>query len=105
MWPDLPPRLALDYLRDTRWRPIVPYRTGAARRFTPLAYAAKPDGTRYDGLAAAEIDFLESEMSGARVVCFWGNMVDGPIGRKLLAGCLRHVTAGPLEGVLRRPAE
>ena len=99
-----PGRPALDYLRDTRWRSLVPYRTSAARRFTPLAYAAKPDGTRYDGPAAAEIDFLESEMAGARVVYFWGNMVDGAVGRKLLSGCLRHVTAGPLEGAQRRTA-
>jgi hypothetical protein len=113
MWPDLPARIALDYLRDTRWRPLVSYRTSAARRFTPLAYVAQapppvpaqPRAAEPQGLAAAEIDFLESEMSGARVVCFWGNMVDGAVGRKLLSGCLRRVTAGPVEGAQRRRAD
>ncbi len=103
LWPDLPQPLALDYLRDQRWRPLIQYRTSAARTFTPLAYATKPDGTRYPGLAAAMIDFVDSEYGGARVMYMWGGMVEGAVGEKMLAGCLRHVQASPVANAHRRP--
>ena len=103
LWPDLPQPLPLDYLRDQRWRSLVQYRSSAARRFTPLAYATKPDGSRYPGLAAAMVDFLDSEYGGARLIYLWGNMADGPVGEKLLTGCLRHVQTNPVAGGRRRP--
>lgn len=103
LWPDLPQPLALDYLSDQRWRSLIPYRTSAARRFTPLACATKPDGSRYPGLAAATVDFVDSEYGGARLVYLWGNMVEGKMGEEMLAGCLRHVQANPVENAHRRP--
>jgi len=103
LWPDLPQPLTLDYLRDQRWRSLIQYRSSAARRFTPLAYATKPDGSRYPGLAAAMIDFLDSEYGGARVIYMWGNMVEGAAGERMLAGCLRHVQASPVENAHHRP--
>jgi hypothetical protein len=89
LWPDLPRRLELKDLRDQRWRSLIPYRSSAAREFVPLAYATKPDGTPYRGLAAALIRFRDSEYAGARLIYLWGNMVEGPLGERLLTGCLR----------------
>jgi hypothetical protein len=89
LWPDLPRRLELKDLRDQRWRSLIPYRSSAAREFVPLAYATKPDGTPYRGLAAALIRFRDSEYAGARLIYLWGNAVEGPLGERLLTGCLR----------------
>lgn len=102
LWPSLPPRLELNYLRDKRWRWLVPYRTSAARRFVPLAYATHPDGTRYRGLAAAMIDFLESKFAGARLFYVWGSVVDGSVGQQILAGCIRYHMEHPVSGARRR---
>ena len=90
LWPDLPARFALDYLKDQRWRPFTAYRSSAAREFIPLAYLTRPDGTRYSGVAAAMIRFRDSEYKGARIICVWGNAVEGPMGEKMLAGCLKE---------------
>ena len=101
LWPDLPQGLALDNLRDTRWRPLVGFPSTAARRFTPLAYATQPDGSRYPGLAAAQVDFLDSEYGGARLIVLWGGMVEGATGQKMLEGALRQAKT-PAEGTQRR---
>ena len=103
LWLDLPQALAMDYLSDQRWRSLIPYRSSAARRFTPLAYLNRPDGSHYPGLAAAMIDFQDSEFGGARLFYLWGNMVEGTVGEKMLAGCLRRVQTNPVTQFHRRP--
>ena len=90
LWPDLPARFVLDYMHDQRWRPFTAYRSSAAREFIPLAYLTKSDGTRFPGVAAAMIRFRDSEYKGARIICVWGNAVEGPMGEKILTGCLKE---------------
>jgi hypothetical protein len=88
LWPNLPARLDLDYLTDQRWRPLTAYRSSAARDFTPLAWLVDAGDGHRIGLAAARIDFHDSQYKGARVFALWGNAVVGEVGEKMLAGCV-----------------
>ncbi|MBI2299731.1 MAG: hypothetical protein HYU66_12460 [Armatimonadetes bacterium] len=73
---------------------VTVLRRGAGLAVEVLTHAVtadRPDGMRHDSLAAAMIRFPDSEYRGARVIYLWGNLAQGELGEKLLAGCLREV--------------
>ena len=64
------------------------------REDDPLRLAGEHIGL-HNGLAAAMTGFLESEYAGARVIYMRGDIVEGPVGEKLLAGSVRGLVPRP----------
>jgi hypothetical protein len=91
-------RTNVSFLRDQRWRGLMPTRA-AGLEFTPLAYLTDEDGRRYEGCAAALIRRHSNTGRGGAILYLWGNLLDGdlaePLMRDALAFALRDVQHQP----------